>query len=134
FPEPAKAEAGSAAVAPGSSPAPAAPNPAPAATALIVAPGKALTALKADDCPNPTVGGKPVRFERTDAATNLAMIAGDFGANGEAPRFGAPAPDVVVLGFAGPRLAASPASFVGGEARPAIVAAVEAGGGGPVFD
>src|SRR5271170_7599106 len=99
FPEPAKAEDGSAAVAPGSGSAP--PALAPAATALVVAPGKALTALKADDCPNPTVSGKPVRFERTDPATNLAIIAGDFGANGEAPRFGAAEADVVVLGFAG---------------------------------
>jgi hypothetical protein len=81
------------------------------------------------------VGGKPVRFERTDAASGLAMIAGDFASNGEAPRFGAPGPDVVVLGFAGPRLAASPASLAGGEARPAVVAAVEtSAGGGPVFD
>src|SRR5208282_224539 len=111
FPEPAKAEARSAAVAPGSSPAPAAPNPAPAATALVVAPSKALTALKTDDCPNPTVDGKPVRFERTDAASGLAMIAGDFGANAEAPRLGAPTRDLVVLGFAGPRLAASPATL-----------------------
>ena len=55
------------------------PTPRRPHTALIVAPGKALTALKAGDCPNPTVGGKPVRLERTDAATNLAMIAGDFG-------------------------------------------------------
>src|SRR5271170_1939838 len=132
---PADSAATGAAVAPGSGSAPPAPNPAPAATALVVAPGRARTALKADDCPNPTVDGKPVRVERTDAATNLAMIAGDFGTNGEPPRFGAPGPDVVVLGFAGPRLAASPASLSGGEARPVIVAAVEAsGGGGPVFD
>jgi peptidoglycan hydrolase-like protein with peptidoglycan-binding domain len=110
FPAPAQAlAAGAPTVAPGSGSAPPTPIPAPAATALVVAPGKALTALKADDCPNPTVAGKPVRFERTDAATNLAIIAGDFGANGEAPRIGAPAPDVVVLGFAGPRHAASPA-------------------------
>ena len=138
FPQPATtpaANAANGAVAPASRAAPPAPNPAPAATALVVAPGRALTALKADDCPNPTVDGKPVRVERTDAATNLAMIAGDFGPKGEPPRFGAPGPDVVVLGFAGPRLAASPASLSGGEARPAIVAAVEAsGGGGPVFD
>jgi hypothetical protein len=136
FPEAAKppAAAAGAAVAPASGSAPPAANPAPAATALVVAPGKALTALKPDDCPNPTVGGKPVRFERTDAATNLAIIAGDFGADGQAPRFGAPGPDVVVLAFAGPRLAASPASL-GGGARPAIVASVEtSGGGGPVFD
>ena len=139
FPEPAKppapSEAAGGAVAPGSGSAPPAPNPAPAATALVVAPGKALTALKANDCPNPMAGGKPVRFERTNAATNLAMIAGDFGANGEAPRFGAPGPDVVVLGFAGPRLAASPASLAGDESRPVIVAALDtSAGGGPVFD
>ena len=76
--------------------------PQPAATALVVAPGKALTALKADDCPNPTVAGKPVRIERADAATGLTMLAGDFASNGEAPRFGAPAQDLVILGFAGP--------------------------------
>jgi peptidoglycan hydrolase-like protein with peptidoglycan-binding domain len=139
FPEPAMTPAASvaasAAVAPGPGATSPAPNPAPAATALIVAPGKALTALKADECPNPTVDGKPVRFERTDGATNLAMIAGDFGANGEAPRFGATARDVVVLGFAGPRLAASPASLSGGEARPVVVASIDASaGGGPVFD
>ncbi len=52
--------AAGAAVAPGSESAPPAPNPAPAATALVVAPGEALTALKAGDCPNPTVGGKPI--------------------------------------------------------------------------
>jgi peptidoglycan hydrolase-like protein with peptidoglycan-binding domain len=134
-PTPTAGAAASAVVAPAPGAAPPAPNPAPAATALIVAPGKALTALKADDCPNPAVGGKPVRFERTDAATNLAMIAGDFGANGEPPRFGAPAGDVVVLGFAGPRLAASPASLAREAARPAVVAALEtSAGGGPVFD
>jgi peptidoglycan hydrolase-like protein with peptidoglycan-binding domain len=137
FPEAAKppAAAASADVAAGPGSAPPAPNPAPAATALVVAPGKALTALKAEDCPNPTIGGRPVRLERADAATNLALVAGDFGANGEAPRFGAPAADVVVLGFAGPRLAASSASLAGDEARPVVVAAVEtSAGGGPVFD
>jgi hypothetical protein len=133
FPQPAAALG--LAVAPASDATPPAANPAPAATALIVAPGKALTALKADECPNPTVAGKQVRLERTDAATNLALIAGDFGPSGQAPRFGAPATDVVVLGFAGQRLAASAASFASVDARPAIVAAVEAsGGGGPVFD
>ncbi len=137
FPEAVKppAVAASVGVAAGSGSAPPAPNPAPAATALVVAPGKALTALKAEDCPNPTIGGQPVRLERAVAATNLALVAGDFGANGEAPRFGPPAPDVVVLGFSGPRLAASSASLAGDEARPVVVAAVEtSAGGGPVFD
>ena len=118
-----------------SSPAPAPPVPQPAATALVVAPGKALTALKADDCPHPTVAGKPVRIERADAATGLAMLAGDFASNGGAPPLGAPREDLVVLGFDGSRLAASSASFTGGDARPVVTAAVDKGAsGGPVFD
>jgi peptidoglycan hydrolase-like protein with peptidoglycan-binding domain len=124
-----------AASAPASGLASPAPNPAPAATALVVAPGMALTALGTEECPNPTVGGKPARFERVEAATKLALIAGDFGSNGEAPRFGAADGDVVVLGFAGERLAASPAPLVGGATPPVVIAAVEMnGGGGPVFD
>ncbi len=137
FPQPAPTPAASpaAALAPESGSSPPSPNPGPAATALIVAPGKALTAVKADDCPNPMVGGKPVRFERTDAASKLAVIAGEFGPNGEAPHFGALAGDVVALGFAGSRLAMSPASLTGDEARPAVFVAVEtSAGGGPLFD
>jgi peptidoglycan hydrolase-like protein with peptidoglycan-binding domain len=135
---PAKAPGASAPAAlesPGSSPVPPAASPEPSATALIIAPGEALTALKAEDCPNPIVGGKPVRFERTDSATGLAMIAGDFDSKGEAPRFGLMAPDLVVLGFAGTRVAASSASLAGDAARPVVVASLESSaGGGPVFD
>jgi peptidoglycan hydrolase-like protein with peptidoglycan-binding domain len=109
--------------------------PEPAATALIIAPGKALTALRADDCPNPTVAGKPARIERVDPATGLALLAGEFASSPETPRFGAPARDLVVLGFAGERVAASAASLTGGEARPAVIAAVEkSASGGPAFD
>jgi peptidoglycan hydrolase-like protein with peptidoglycan-binding domain len=136
FPEAAKplAAAAGASVA-GSGSAPPAPSPAPAATALVVAPGKALTALKTGDCANPTVAGKPVRIERADAATGLAMLAGEFAANGEAPRLGAPAQDLVILGFDGSRVAASSASFTGGQTAPIVTAAVDKGAsGGPVFD
>src|SRR3984957_2534742 len=63
FPESVGATAANAAPPFASSPAPASPVPQPAATALVVAPGKALTALKAADCPHPTVAGKPVRIE-----------------------------------------------------------------------
>jgi peptidoglycan hydrolase-like protein with peptidoglycan-binding domain len=123
--------------------APSAPNPAaappavpqPAATALVVAPGKALTALKAEDCPHPTVAGKPVRIERADAATGLVMLAGDFASNGGAPQLASPTQDLVILGFSGPHVAASSASFTGGDARPVVTAAVDKGAsGGPVFD
>jgi len=119
--------------APSAAPPPTVPQP--AATALVVAPGKALTALKADDCPHPTVAGKPVRIERADAATGLVILAGDFVSNGGAPRLGSPAQDLVILGFSGPRVAASSASFTGGEAAPVVTAAVDKGAsGGPVFD
>jgi hypothetical protein len=118
-----------------SSPASAPAVPRPAATALVVAPGKALTALKTNGCQNPTVAGKPVRIERADAATGLVILAGDFAPNGGAPRLGSPAQDLVVLGFDGPRLAASSAWFTGGEAAPVVTAAVDKGAsGGPVFD
>ncbi len=134
FPESAAAPVASAA-SPASSVPPPPPVPQPAATALVVAPGKALTALKADGCPHPTVAGKPVRIERADAATGLTILAGDFAANGGAPRLGAPREDLVVLGFDGSRLAASSASFTGGEAAPVVTAAVDKGAsGGPVFD
>ena len=139
FPELAAAPAAIAAVSAAAPPAPSSGPPAavpePAATALVIAPGKALTALKASDCPNPTVAGKPVRIERADPATGLTMLAGDFAWNGEAPRLGAPAQDLVVLGFAGERLAASSASVAGGETRPVVIAAVDKStSGGPVFD
>ena len=139
FPEAAPAPGATAAFSPAMPPAPSAapspPVPQPAATALVVAPGKALTALKADGCAHPTVAGKPVRIERADAATGLTILTGDFASNGETRRMGAPGQDLVVLGFAGPRLAASSASLTGGEARPVVTAAVDKGAsGGPVFD
>lgn len=119
---------------PASGPAPAAVAK-PVATALVIAPGKALTALKGGDCPNPMVAGKPVRIERADAATGLTVLAGEFAARPEPPRFGAPAQDVVILGFAGERVAAGAASLTRGEARPAVIAAVErSASGGPAFD
>jgi hypothetical protein len=138
FPAPVAPQAAGAAVSaaataePGSGSLPAAVA---AATALVIAPGKALTALEADDCPNPAVAGKLVRIERVDATTGLALLAGEFAASPETPRFGAPAQDAVILGFDGPRLAASPASIAGAEARPVVIAAVNrSAGGGPAFD
>jgi hypothetical protein len=134
---PPAASAGPNAAAPSASTAAASPPavPSPAATAFVIAPGRALTALKTSDCPNPTVAGKPVRIEHADAATGLAILAGDFAANGEPPRFGAPGENLVVLAFAGPHLAASSASLTGGGTRPVVTAAVDkSAGGGPVFD
>ena len=138
FPEsaatPAPSGGASAGAPPASSVAPPPAAPSPAATALVVAPGKALTALKTDDCPNPTVDGKPVRIERADATTGLAILAGDFASNGEAVRLGSPSQDLVILGFSGPRLAASSASFASDEGRPIVTAALDkSAGGAPAF-
>ncbi len=112
---------------------PAAPPPQPKATALIFAPDRALTALRPEDCPNPNVAGKPVRFERTDAATGLALLSGDFG-EAKAPPRGELAPDLVVLSADGERVAAIPAALAVG-AQPAVVASLgKSAAGGPVFD
>ncbi len=114
--------------------APASP-PAPAATALLIGPGRALTALKPEDCPSPSIGGKPARFERSDAATGLAMLAGDFGDRREPPRLGVLKDNLVVLSASGARLAASPATLGGDAEKPIIVASLEkSGGGSPAFD
>jgi peptidoglycan hydrolase-like protein with peptidoglycan-binding domain len=135
FPKSAPAPAANAVAPAVSSPAPLPAAPSPAATALIVAPGKALTALKTDDCQNPTAAGKPVRIERADAGTGLVILAGDFASNGGAPRLGSPSQDLVILGFSGPRLAASSASFASDEARPIVTAALDkSAGGAPAFD
>ena len=133
FPEPGAA---SPAPTPTAEPAaPSAPKPAaPAATALFVAPGRALTALQPGDCPNPSVGGKPARFERSDATTGLALLSGDFGAGAEPPRRGGLTPDLVVLSAGEDRVSAASATPSGG-GGPAVVAALErSAAGGPAFD
>ena len=136
FPE---LRAATAAASPSAAPQPAAapqpPPPTPSATAVIIGPGRALTALKPDDCPKATVGGKPVRFERTDIGTGLAILSGDFGGKGGPPRVSALAPDLVVLSAGDGRIAAAPASLAGDAERPVVVVAVDkAASGGPVFD
>ena len=109
--------------------------PVPTATALVIGPGRALTAIKSDDCPNPSVLGKPARFERIDAASGLAVLAGDFGDKSEPPRVGALHDDLVVLSASGAKLAASPATLGGEADKPVIVASLEkSGSGSPAFD
>ncbi len=108
--------------------------PEPVATALVVAPGKALTALKPEACPNPMVDGKPARFERSDPATGLAILAGAFAADGEAPRLGALSPDLVVLSVSGERVAANSATLAS-DAPPIASAPLEkSASGAPAFD
>jgi len=105
------------------------------ATALVIAPGQALTALTPADCPNASIGGKPVRFERADPTTGLAILSGDFGARGDPPRLGALKPDLIVLSAAGDVVAANFASLTGDAAKPLVIASLEKGAsGGPAFD
>ncbi len=134
FPPQGAATASPASAMPAQTPAAPPPPSQPRATALIVAPDRALTALKPEDCPNPSVGGKPARFARTDPATGLALLSGDFAAEAKAPPLGALAPDLVVLSADGGRVAAVPAALQGG-ARTTVVASLgKSAAGGPVFD
>ncbi len=126
----------------------AAPTPAPAtlATGLVVAPGQALTAMAAAECVNATVDGKPAKIVRADAASGLALLAGDFSPAGTPPRIGAAAGELVALSLSEgaersdgspgkPKLEASAAILSGGEGAQMVVAALtKHGTGAPVFD
>jgi len=111
-----------------------APPPRPVATALVVAPGKALTALRPDACPKPLVAGKPVRIERTDVATGLAILSGDFDGRTEAPRIGAPSRDLVVLSASGASVIANSATLASDAPTVAVAALEKSASGAPAFD
>jgi peptidoglycan hydrolase-like protein with peptidoglycan-binding domain len=133
-------------------PAGARPSPAPsaspsaaaaelAATALIVAPGQALTALPSGACAELSLDGKPAKLLRYDAASGLALIGGDFGAGAQAPGLGVGSDDLIALSVAPAAagkftLQASPATPApAGEGAPAVIAALDSGAGGaPLFD
>ena len=134
---PRKPEPAASAAAPPSSQAPASDSnvPTPRATALIVARGRALSAFKPDDCPNPSIDGKPASLARTDGATGLVMLAGDFGRDREALRLGPPSSDLIVLSHSGAEVAANSAARAGDAASPALVAGLEKNASGaPVFN
>jgi hypothetical protein len=125
---------------PSSLPAPTPAGPALTATALVVAPGQALTALREADCREPTILGKPVKFVKADAS-GIALLGGDFGAGPPAPPRGAGSANLIVLS-----LIPAPAGKVVLEAsdadaqavdtqRRSVVAALGLGArGAPVFD
>ena len=109
------------------------PKPAPprlVATALIVAPGVAVTALDPSRCENPDIAGKPARFLAPSGA--LARLGGDFGVSATAPEIGAGGGDLVVLSISEAGLEATPVRGLG----PAeIVAGLSpAASGAPLFD
>ncbi|THD47754.1 MAG: peptidoglycan-binding protein [Bradyrhizobium sp.] len=130
---------------PTASPASAAPSPMASATeltatALLVAPGEALTALPADKCGTITLDGKPAKLLQSDPASGLVLIGGDFAA-GQSPTLVAGASDLLALSLAPAgggkaKLEASSAAVAPlSDGRSAIVAALGAGASGaPAFD
>jgi hypothetical protein len=86
------------AVAPTTPPTPAAPaGPVLVATAFVIAPGQALTALAPAECSQPSVGGVAATFGRVDAASGLARLDGDFGAGAAPTAFGEDGADAILL-------------------------------------
>ena len=122
-------------------------NPTPgatilAATALIVGPGQALTALSEADCRTPVIDGKPAKFIRTDAVTGLALLGGDVAVGAAPIRVSAGGADPIVFSLA-PGAEAGKADLQTAEAtltpisgtHNAVVASFsQSARGAPVFD
>jgi hypothetical protein len=120
-------------------PTPPAPSPTPeppklSATALIVAPGVAVTALDPAQCKAPLIAGKPARYLEGQGA--LTRLGGEFGAGAAAPPLGPDGGDVVALSLspAGGRelLETAPAQDLGGGR--VLAAFTTAASGAPLFD
>ena len=112
------------------------PTPAPpklVATAFIVAPGVAVTALDPAQCKTPMLAGKPARF--LPGAGPLVRLGGEFGAGAAAPSLGRSGGELVALSLRGgakPVLAVSLARGApGGEV---IGAFAPSASGAPLFD
>jgi hypothetical protein len=116
------------------SPTPTPEQPKLSATALIVAPGVAVTALDPAQCKTPLIAGKPARFLEGQGA--LARLGGEFGAGATAPPVGPDGGDVVALSLspAGGRelLETAPAQDLGGGR--VLAAFTTAASGAPLFD
>ncbi len=76
-------------------PAPSSDAPKLTATALVVAPGVAVTTLASAQCKSPTIDGKVVRF--LDSGDGLVRLGGDFGAGAAAPAVAEGGDDLVAL-------------------------------------
>jgi hypothetical protein len=115
------------------SPTPSSEGPKLAATALIVAPGVAVTALDPGICKAPIIGGKPVKF--LEGMGPLARLGGEFGANATPVPVGEPAAELIALSVGGPKatLAVSMAQSVAGSQK-VIAALGAAASGAPLFD
>jgi peptidoglycan hydrolase-like protein with peptidoglycan-binding domain len=120
--------------------APSSPTPTPTpeppkltATALVVAPDVAVTALDPAQCKAPTVSGKPVRFLEGNGP--LARLGGEFGAGAAAIPIAQGGGELVALSLAGakPRLEVTLAASVPGTQK-VIAALGPAASGAPLFD
>ena len=126
---------------PAPSPSPTPSEPVLTATALIVAPGEAATALTEADCKTPSIEGKPAKFVRAEAS-GLALLGGDFGGAAPSLRLGAGAADVIVLSLAPGDgsgktvLEASDASLapISGTREAVVAALSKSARGAPAFD
>jgi len=129
----------------------ASPTAAPAkaalsASGLLVASGRALSAIGAAECPHPAVDGKPGKYLREDEESGLSLIATNVTADapGVAPILAPLSDDLVAVTYgldeaaARPVLsvtAASPLAQTNGGAKPLLLASLGANAvGGPIFD
>ena len=69
------------------------------ATALVLAPGVAITAFDPATCKSPTISGKPARY--LDGGAPLVQLGGDFGADAAAIPVGEGSDDLVALRLVG---------------------------------
>jgi hypothetical protein len=114
-----------------------APTPTPeppklTATALVVAPGVAVTALDASQCKAPTVSGKPARF--LESTGPLARLGGEFGAGAAAIPQAEGSGDLVALSLMGSRPTLEVAAVTPLGADKVIAALGPAASGAPLFD
>jgi putative peptidoglycan binding protein len=131
---------------PAPAPAPAPSKPAFSATGLVVAPGQALSAISAADCPNPTIDGKPTKFIREDRELGLSLLGVEPGVASQitAQSMGAIGPDLVALSYGAEEpngrvtlnvTGASPLTSTQIQAHPSLLAALpRQSAGAPVFD
>ena len=122
-----------------------APTPTPeppklTATALVVAPGVAVTTLPSAQCKSPMIDGKPVRFLDGAGAGGLTRLGGAFGAGATAPAVADSGGDLVALSLAPvgdsqtALQVASVAPVTGGGGLKVVAALGAAATGAPLFD
>jgi hypothetical protein len=114
------------------------------ANGLLVAPGKALSAIGSLDCPHPAIDGRPAKFLREDARSGLSLIAA-AGADAAvaAPILAPLGDDLIAVAYGIDEAAARPVLSVTAvsrmtqtaETKPLVLASLGADAvGAPLFD